>query len=67
MSLPEGFAIRRASTDEIDTLVAHRRAMFVDMGYRDEAALDAMGRQMSSLAAYQDEPGRISGVACNRS
>jgi GNAT superfamily N-acetyltransferase len=42
MSLPEGFAIRRASSDEIETLVAHRRAMFVDMGYRDEAALNAM-------------------------
>jgi ribosomal protein S18 acetylase RimI-like enzyme len=42
MSLPEGFAVHRASTDDIDTLVAHRRAMFVDMGYRDEAALDAM-------------------------
>jgi|GEM_PF-3194933 len=38
---PEGFAIRRASTDDIGTLVAHRRAMFVDMGCRDETALDA--------------------------
>ena len=42
MSLPEGFAIRRASTADLDTLVAHRRAMFRDMGYRDEAALDSM-------------------------
>jgi GNAT superfamily N-acetyltransferase len=42
MSLPEGFAIRRASSDDIETLVAHRRAMFVDMGYLDEAALNAM-------------------------
>ena len=42
MSLPEGFSIRRASSDDIETLVAHRRAMFVDMGYRDEAALNAM-------------------------
>ena len=42
MSLPEGYAVRRASTDDINTLVAHRRAMFVDMGYRDEAALDSM-------------------------
>jgi GNAT superfamily N-acetyltransferase len=40
--LPEGFAIRRASSDDIETLVAHRRAMFVDMGYSDEAALNAM-------------------------
>jgi ribosomal protein S18 acetylase RimI-like enzyme len=42
MSLPEGFAVRRASTDDLETLVAHRHAMFVDMGYRDEAALDSM-------------------------
>jgi len=42
MSLPEGYAIRRASTDDIDVLVAHRRAMFADMGYRDETALDTM-------------------------
>jgi len=42
MSLPEGFAIRRASTADLDTLVSHRRAMFHDMGYNDEVALDSM-------------------------
>jgi len=42
MTLPTGYAIRRASADDIETLVAHRRAMFVDMGYRDDAALDAI-------------------------
>jgi hypothetical protein len=42
MSLPEGYAIRRATADDINTLVAHRRAMFVHMGYQDEEALDAM-------------------------
>ncbi len=42
MSLPEGFAIRRASTADLETLVAHRRAMFYDMGYHDDAALDSM-------------------------
>jgi GNAT superfamily N-acetyltransferase len=42
MSLPEGYAVRRASANDVDILVAHRRAMFVDMGYRDESALDAM-------------------------
>ena len=45
MSLPEGFAVRRASADDIDTLIAHRRSMFVDMGYRDEIALDSMAAQ----------------------
>jgi len=42
MSLPEGFALRRATSDDLDTLVWHRRAMFHDMGYSDEAALDSM-------------------------
>ena len=42
MDLPQGFTIRRASTDDLDTLVMHREAMFRDMGYSDEAALKAM-------------------------
>jgi len=42
MSLPEGYSLRRASAGDIDTLVAHRRAMFVDMGYQDQVALDTM-------------------------
>jgi GNAT superfamily N-acetyltransferase len=42
MSLPAGFAVRRATTNDIDVLAGHRRSMFVDMGYRDETALDAM-------------------------
>jgi GNAT superfamily N-acetyltransferase len=45
MSLPEGYAVRCASSDDINVLVAHRRAMFVDMGYRDETALDLMAAQ----------------------
>jgi ribosomal protein S18 acetylase RimI-like enzyme len=48
MSLPEGYAVRRASTDDIPTLVAHRRAMFFDMGYRNEKALDSMAAQCHS-------------------
>jgi GNAT superfamily N-acetyltransferase len=42
MSLPEGFAIRQASMADLDTLVFHRRTMFLDMGYTDAAALDSM-------------------------
>jgi ribosomal protein S18 acetylase RimI-like enzyme len=42
MSLPEGFTIRRASTADLEILVAHRRAMFHDMGYNDNVALDSM-------------------------
>ena len=42
MSLPEGFSIHRASTGDLATLVAHRRAMFHDMGHNDDAALNDM-------------------------
>jgi GNAT superfamily N-acetyltransferase len=42
MSLPEGFTLRGASTADLDVLVEHRRAMFHDMGYGDEAALTSM-------------------------
>ncbi len=38
----EEICIRRATGDDADTLVAHRRAMFYEMGFRDGAALDAM-------------------------
>lgn len=34
--------IRPATPADAGTLVAHRRAMFFEMGYRDAAALDAM-------------------------
>ena len=34
--------IRTATLDDCDTIIAHRRAMFSEMGHRDEAALDAM-------------------------
>jgi len=40
--MSERFTIRRASTADLETLVAHRRAMFRDMGYNDEATLDSM-------------------------
>jgi len=43
MSLPEGYAIRRATANDINTLVAHRRAMFVHMGYQDEEAFGRNG------------------------
>jgi len=42
MSLPEGFALRRASTDDLETLVVHRREMFREMGYQDESVMDSM-------------------------
>lgn len=48
MSLPDGYAVRRASAEDINILVAHRRAMFVDMGYRNETALDSMASKCSA-------------------
>jgi|KBSMisStaDraftv2_1062788.scaffolds.fasta_scaffold497638_2 GNAT superfamily N-acetyltransferase len=45
MKLPDGFAIRLASQQEIDTLVAHRRFMFRDMGYSDDAAMNDMAEK----------------------
>jgi len=34
--------ITRATVDDVDTITAQRRAMFFDMGHRDEALLDGM-------------------------
>jgi GNAT superfamily N-acetyltransferase len=34
--------IRPATHDDIETLVMHRRAMFFEMGHRDETVLDTM-------------------------
>ena len=45
MKLPDGFSIRRAAEEEIDTLVMHRRSMFRDMGHTDEAAMDSMAEK----------------------
>jgi len=45
MPLPEGFTLRRASTADLETLAAHRRNMFRDMGYTDEAAMDTMSEK----------------------
>jgi len=36
---------RRATPADIETLLAHRRGMFRDMGYHDEAALAAMSEK----------------------
>ena len=55
MKLPDGFTIRRASEEEIDTLVTHRRSMFRDMGYSDDAAVRQYGRKMQTVAAGKDE------------
>jgi GNAT superfamily N-acetyltransferase len=45
MALPEGFSIRSATTADLDTLVAHRREMFLDMGYNDGDAMTSMSNR----------------------
>ena len=35
-------SIRRATPADVETLLAHRRAMFFEMGYREGEALDSM-------------------------
>ena len=45
MTIPEGFTLRRASTADLEVLVSHRRSMFQDMGYSDEAALESMSER----------------------
>jgi GNAT superfamily N-acetyltransferase len=36
------FEIRQATIEDSEIIIAHRRAMFFEMGYRDQAVLDAM-------------------------
>jgi GNAT superfamily N-acetyltransferase len=36
------FTIRPATLDDVETIVTHRRAMFSEMGYHDQKALDEM-------------------------
>jgi GNAT superfamily N-acetyltransferase len=45
MSPSQEFTIRRASTADLETLVAHRRDMFRDIGYKDEVALNSMSEK----------------------
>lgn len=42
MNLAEGIALRRATLEDAETIALHRRMMFRDMGYHDDALLDAM-------------------------
>jgi len=57
MSLPERFTIRRASTTDLETLVAHRREMFRDMGYQDEVALNSMSKKFKTWLLKQMNAG----------
>ena len=51
--------IRRATLEgsDLDSIVHHRRAMFRDMGYRDEDALDRMGARFRPWLKRKMEAG----------
>ena len=67
MDLPEGFGIRRASTDDVITLIEHRREMFRDMGYRDDAALDSMAAKFKPwLLAHMNSGEYVAWLAVAR-
>ena len=38
------FSIRETKPEDLEEILAHRRLMFLDMGHRDEAVLDAIVR-----------------------
>ena len=40
--MAQTFEIRQATIDDAEIIASHRRAMFLEMGYRDHAVLDAM-------------------------
>src|SRR5260221_13724278 len=42
VGIAEGITLRRASVQDARTIAIHRRAMFRDMGYHDNVALDSM-------------------------
>jgi GNAT superfamily N-acetyltransferase len=42
METMESIAVRQATVADAGVLAMHRRSMFRDMGYRDDAALDSM-------------------------
>jgi GNAT superfamily N-acetyltransferase len=45
------FVISPATVEEAAAIVHHRRAMFSDMGYRDDAALDRMSAEFGPWVA----------------
>ena len=41
--MTDGYTLRTAAVEDAELIRDHRRAMFSDMGYEDQAALDTMG------------------------
>jgi ribosomal protein S18 acetylase RimI-like enzyme len=57
MSLPEGFTLRPASIADLDTLVSHRRKMFRDMGYKQDATMESMSSRFRAWLLEQMNAG----------
>ncbi len=54
-------SIRAATTADLGTIMAHRRQMFWEMGYRDESALDAMHATSEPFFRHSLESGSYRG------
>jgi GNAT superfamily N-acetyltransferase len=52
-----GFVVRIGGAGDAKTIVRHRRAMFSEMGYRDEAALDQMSGAFEPWLARRMQTG----------
>jgi len=57
------FEIRPATIVDVEAITAHRRAMFFEMGYRDEAVLDAMIAAFRPWLRRKMVRRRVSGMA----
>ena len=55
------FSIRRATADDLPTILFQRRSMFEDMGIRDRAALDAMNAAFAEWMNGRIERGEYCG------
>lgn len=53
----ESVTLRAATAEDAETLVAHRRAMFFDIGYQDRAALDGMAQRFREWVRPRLESG----------
>jgi len=51
------FRIARAGLDDVETIVEHRRAMFWDMGQRNDVALDEMSGSFRGWVVRKIESG----------
>jgi GNAT superfamily N-acetyltransferase len=53
----DSFTVRAATVADAETLVAHRRAMFFDIGYQDREALDGMAERFRDWVRPRLESG----------